>query len=105
MLYKVYLNLCDFGVGSYLTLGTKAAQSYYISTCHLDDPCQIFLHLVYEFIRRFFLKIPLFIPFLELGPFITPGTLFAQLESPYPNVTLHTKYQCIRAIGLWEKYF
>jgi len=46
MLYKVYVNLCDFRVGSYVTLGTKAAQFYYISTCHWDDPCQT-LHLVY----------------------------------------------------------
>jgi len=57
-LYKVYVNLGDIRVGSYVTLGTKAAQSYYISTCHWDDPCQISLHLVYEFIRIFLKKIP-----------------------------------------------
>jgi len=54
MLNKVYVKLCDFRVGSYVTLGTKAAQSYYISTCHWVDPCQISLHLVYQFIRRYF---------------------------------------------------
>jgi len=32
----------------HVTLRTKAAQSYYISTCHWDDPCQISLHLVYS---------------------------------------------------------
>jgi len=31
MLYKIDVNLCDIRVGSYVTLGTKAAQSYYIS--------------------------------------------------------------------------
>jgi len=28
MLYKVYVNLCDFKTGSYVSLGTRAAQSY-----------------------------------------------------------------------------
>jgi len=28
MLYKDYVNLCDFRVGSYVTLGTRAAQSH-----------------------------------------------------------------------------
>jgi len=28
MLYKVYVNLCDFTAGSYVTLGTRAAQFY-----------------------------------------------------------------------------
>jgi len=63
MLYKVYVDLCDFRVGSYVTLGTKATQSYYISTCHLDDSCQISLHLVYDFFRRFLNNFPLLAPF------------------------------------------
>jgi len=45
MLYKIYVNLCYFRVGSYVTLRKKAAQSYYISTCHWDDPCRISLHV------------------------------------------------------------
>jgi len=73
MLYKVYVNICDIRVGSYVTLGTKAAQCY-ISTCHWDDPCQISLHLFYEFIRIFLTHFP----FLGVGPFMTPGTSFAQ---------------------------
>jgi len=28
MLFKAYVNLCDFMVGSYVTLGTRAAHSY-----------------------------------------------------------------------------
>jgi len=28
-----------------------------------------------------------------------------KVESPCPKVILHTKYQCIQAIGLWEEYF
>jgi len=69
MLYKVYVNLCD--------PRTRTAQSYYISTCHWDDPCQISLHLVYLFMRRF-KKISHIWPLSGVGPFMTPGTLFAQ---------------------------
>jgi len=78
MLYKVYVNLCDIRVGSYVTLGTKAAQYNYISTCHLDDPCHISLHLVYEFIRIFLKNFLFLAPFWGWGPFMTPASLFAQ---------------------------
>jgi len=67
MLHKVDVNLYDIRVGSYVTLGTKASQSYYISTCHSDDTCQISLHLVYEFIRIFFKNFPFLAPFCGWG--------------------------------------
>jgi len=38
-------------------------------------------------------------------PFMTPGTLFTKTRIYLSQVTLHTKYQCIWAIGLWEEYF
>jgi len=69
MIYEVYANLCDIRVGSYVTLGTKAAQSYYIYTYHWDDTCQIFLYLVYEFIRIFLKKFPFLAPFWGWGHF------------------------------------
>jgi len=67
MLYKVYVNLCDIWVGSYVSLGTKASQSYYISTCHWDDTCQISLHLANEFIRIFLKQFPFLAPFWGWG--------------------------------------
>jgi len=77
MLHKVYVNLCDIWVGSYVTQGTKAAQTYK-STYHWDDPSQIFLHLVYEFIRIFFFKMSPFWPLSGGGAIYDPGTLIAQ---------------------------
>jgi len=65
MLYKVYVNLCDFRVGSYVTLGTRA-------TCHWDDLHQIFLHLVYWY-GRFG---PFLVPFWGAEPFVTLGASF-----------------------------
>jgi len=49
MLYKFYVNLCDFRAVS-------QELHNFISTCHWDDACQIVLHLMYWFIRRRFLN-------------------------------------------------
>jgi len=65
MLYKVYVNLYDFRVGSYVTLETRVAQSY-IYVSHLDAPCQIILHLVFWF-RRFFKSFLFLALFWERG--------------------------------------
>jgi len=40
MVYKIYVNLCDFRVGSCAPRDKRCT-----STCHWDDPCQISLHL------------------------------------------------------------
>jgi len=65
MLYKVYVNVCDFRAGSYVNLETRAAQFHIYVHCthHWDDPCQIVLHLIYWFITiRFFKKCPFLAP-------------------------------------------
>jgi len=38
MLYKVYVNLRDFRAGSYVTLGTRAAQLYIYMSLGLSMP-------------------------------------------------------------------
>jgi len=50
---------------------------YKVYVNHRDDPCQIVLHLIYWFIRRFILKSSPFWPLSGAGPFVTNLNLFA----------------------------
>jgi len=103
MLYKVYVNLYDIWVGSYVTLGTKAAQCYYISTYHWDDPCQISLHLVYEFIRIFLKNSP-FWP-LSGGGAIYDPTNYINAFRPLPLVCERNIFEILKispiVVSLW----
>jgi len=54
MLYKVYVNLCDFRVGSCVTLGTRAAQSYIYMSLGVLHAKYFCIWSSYWFFRRFF---------------------------------------------------
>jgi len=98
MVFKVYkyVNLCEFRVGSCMTLGTIAVQSYiYMSLgcsifmCQLYKPypkdavCQISEYLVCQFMRRKCSKIHPFCPLL--GPNRCQPLDFCKLETPFPK--------------------
>jgi len=102
MLYKVYVNLCDFTAGSYVALGTKELHNC-ISTCHCDNPRQIVLHLIYWF-RRFLKKFPFLVPFW--GGYICDPAHFiwTNLNLLAPRM-LHAKLKSILASGSWEEDF
>jgi len=79
MLYKVYVNLCDFSVGSYVTQGTRAAQSYIYMSLGCCMP-NIFAFGLLVLHQKIFKTIPPFGPFLGAGPFVILGTSFEQNE-------------------------
>jgi len=60
MLYKVYVNLCDFKMGSYVSLGTTAAQSYIYMT--LGCSMQTYYCIWSTGLKEDFLKISPFWP-------------------------------------------
>jgi len=73
MLYKVHVNLCDLRAGSYVTLGTRAAQSYIYMSLGCSMP-NIFAFDLLVHQKTIFKKCPLF----GVGPFVTLESSFEQ---------------------------
>jgi len=73
MIYKVNINLCDFRVGSYVTLGTRAAQCYIYVIKMIQTKYFVFGLLVHQ--KMVFLKKS---SFWLAGPFVNLEILFEQ---------------------------
>jgi len=98
MLYKVYVNLCDFRVGSYMTLRTKAAQ-FLLYKFYM--PLGWSMRNIFAFSLRvhqnIFKKFPLFWPLSGGWAIYDPRNFICKLESPCPKVA---SYQ-IMHLGNW----
>jgi len=86
MLYKIYVNLCDFKAGSYVTIGTRAAHYYIYMSLGCSMPNIFAFGLLVQKILKTF---SLFYPFLGAGPYVTLGTSFVPLRVG-PFMTLGT---------------
>jgi len=73
-IYKVYVNICDFRVGSYVILGTRASQHYIYMSLGCSMPYIFAFGLLVQKILKIF---PLFGPFL--------GFHLNKIKSPCPK--------------------